>query len=151
SGASRSLRRPAGPYAWTAGWTTTTSSPSGSPSDPARTRGPGARPLSCRAMADPVRVIVQLARDGAVDRYLGADPPPSLASDQVVLDRIVVDPPGGIGPPEVGEVVLSVLSPEGLRDAQEVRDAVAGTDAGDELLTIVVEAAEYLREDELAV
>jgi hypothetical protein len=102
-------------------------------------------------MADPVRVIVELARDGAVDRYLRAEPPPSLASDQVVLDRIEVDPPGDIGPPEVGEVVLSVLSPEGLRDAQGVRDAVAQTEVSDEPLTIVVEAAEELREDELAV
>ena len=102
-------------------------------------------------MADPVRVIVELARDGAVDRYLRAEPPPSLASDQVMLDHIEVDPPGDIGPPEVGEVVLSVLSPEGLRNAQEVRDAVAQTEVTHEPLTIVVQAAEELREDELAV
>jgi hypothetical protein len=103
-------------------------------------------------MAGPVRVIVQLARDGEVDRYLRADPPPSLASDQVVLDHIAADPPGDIGPPEAGEVVMSVLSPEALtRDAQEVRDVVARAEASDEPLTIVVEAAEELREDELAV
>jgi hypothetical protein len=102
-------------------------------------------------MASTVRVIVELARDGAVDRYLRAEPPASLASDQVVLDHVEADPPGGIGPPEVGEVVMSVLSPEGLRDAQEVRDAVSQAPDGDEPLTIVVEAAEYLREDELAV
>lgn len=102
-------------------------------------------------MANPVRVIVQLARDGAVDRYLRAQPPPILASDQVVLDHIEVDPPGDIGPPEAGEVVLSVLSPEGLRNAQEVRDAVGHAEAGAEAVTIVVRAAEELREDELAV
>jgi hypothetical protein len=102
-------------------------------------------------MANPVRVIVQLARDGAVDRYLRAEPPPTLASDQVVLDHIEVDPPGDIGPPEAGVVVMSVLSPEGLRDAQEVRDAVGQAEAGDEAVTIVVRAAEELREDELAV
>jgi hypothetical protein len=102
-------------------------------------------------MANPVRVIVQLARDGAVDRYLRAEPPPSLASDQVVLDHIEVDPPGDIGPPEAGVVVMSVLSPEGLRDAQEVRDAVGQAEVGDEAVTIVVRAAEELREDELAV
>jgi hypothetical protein len=102
-------------------------------------------------MANPVRVIVQLARDGAVDRYLRAEPPPTLASDQVVLDHIEVDPPGDIGPPEVGVVVMSVLSPEGLRNAQEVRDAVGQAEAGDGAVTIVVRAAEELREDELAV
>ena len=102
-------------------------------------------------MANPVRVIVQLARDGAVDRYLRAQPPPILASDQVVLDHIEVDPPGDIGPPEAGEVVMSVLSPEGLRNAQEVRDAVGQAEAGAEAVTIVVRAAEELREDELAV
>lgn len=102
-------------------------------------------------MANPVRVIVQLARDGAVDRYLRAEPPPTLASDQVVLDHIEVDPPGDIGPPEAGVVVMSVLSPEGLRNAQEVRDAVGQAEAGDGAVTIVVRAAEELREDELAV
>jgi hypothetical protein len=102
-------------------------------------------------MASPVRVIVELARDGAVDRYLLAQPPPTLASDQVVLDRVEADPSGGIGPPEAGEVVMSVLSPEGLRNAQEVRDAVGQADDGDEAVTIVVRAAEELREDELAV
>ena len=103
-------------------------------------------------MASPVRVIVELARDGAVDRYLHADPPPSLASDQVVLDHIEAGPAGDIGPPEAGEIVMSVLSPEALaRDAQEVRDVLAQAKTSDEPLTIVVDAAEYLREDELAV
>lgn len=102
-------------------------------------------------MASPVRVILELARDGAVDRYLRAQPPPTLASDQVVLDRIEAGPSGDIGPPEAGDVVMSVLSPEGLRNAQEVRDAVEQAEAGDEAVTIVVRAAEELREDELAV
>jgi hypothetical protein len=103
-------------------------------------------------MASSVRVIIELARDGAVDRYLRAEPPPSLASDQVVLDHIEAGPAGDIGPPEAGEVVMSVLSPEALtRDAQEVQDAVTQADVSDEPVTIVVDAAEYLREDELAV
>ena len=103
-------------------------------------------------MASPVRVIVELARDGEVDRNLRADPPPSLASDQVVLDQIEAGPHGNIGPPEAGEVIMSVPSPEAVRrDVQEVRDAVSQADDSDEPLTIVVEAAEYLREDELSV
>jgi hypothetical protein len=103
-------------------------------------------------MASPVRVIVELARDGEVDRNLRADPPPSLASDQVVLDQVEAGPDGSIGPPEAGEVIMSVPSPEAVRrDVQEVRDAVSQADDSDEPLTIVVEAAEYLREDELSV
>ena len=47
---------------------------------------------------------------------------------------------------------MSVLSPEALtRDAPEVRDVVSQADDSDEPLTIVVEAGEYLREDELSV
>ena len=102
-------------------------------------------------MTSPVRVIVELARDGAVDRDLRADPPPSMATGEVVLDHVEADPAGNIGPPEAGEVVMSVLSPEGLRDAPEIRDVVGQADDSDEPLTIVVEAAEYLREDELSV
>ena len=96
-------------------------------------------------------MIVELARDGAVDRNLRADPPPSMATGEVVLDHVEADPAGNIGPPEAGEVVMSVLSPEGLRDAPEIRDVVGQADDSDEPLTIVVEAAEYLREDELSV
>ncbi len=45
---------------------------------------------------------------------------------------------------------MSVLSPEALRDRQEVQDAVSGADGGDGPLVIIVEAAEELREEELA-
>ena len=97
-------------------------------------------------------VIVQLPRGGAVDRYLRTYPPPGVASGQVVVDRVAAEPDGRLGPPEAGEVVMSVLSPEALgRDQQEVRDVIrqAPDDAGP--LVIIVEAAEELREDELAV
>jgi len=97
-------------------------------------------------------VIVQLPRGGAVDRYLRAYPPPGAASGQVVVEPVAAEPDGRLGPPEAGEVVMSVLSPEALpRDQQEVRDVIqqAPDDAGP--LVIIVEAAEELREDELAV
>lgn len=102
-------------------------------------------------MTSPVRLIVQLARDGEVDRQLRADPPPSIASGQVVLDHVAGDASGNIGPPEASEVVMSVLSPEALtRDREEVEDVVRRAEAGDEPLMIVVQAAEELREEELA-
>ena len=95
-------------------------------------------------------VIVQLPRGGAVDRYLRAYPPPGAASGQVVVEPVAAEPDGRLGPPEAGEVVMSVLSPEALRDQQQVRDVIrqAAPDSGP--LVIVIEAAEELREDELA-
>jgi len=96
-------------------------------------------------------IIVQLPRDGAVDRQLRADPPPSLTSGQVVLDHVLAGPDGRLEPPEAGEIVLSVLSPEALREQSEVRDVVREAPAEHEPLVIIVEAAEELREEELAV
>ena len=97
-------------------------------------------------------LIVQLPRDGAVDRNYRVDPPPSVTSGRVVLDHILAEADGRLEPPEAGEVVMSVLSPEALtREPDEVRDAIRQAPAGHEPLVIIVEAAEYLREDELAV
>jgi len=103
-------------------------------------------------MAKEVGVIVELARDGAADRSLRVAPPPSVVSGRVVLDHIETGVDGRLNPPPAGEVILSVLSPEALRrDRQEVEDAIGQAVTGDEPLVIVVEAAEELREDELAV
>ena len=101
-------------------------------------------------MAKEVGLIVELARDSAVDRNVRADLPPSIKSGRVALDHIEADDLGRLSPPPAGEVVLTVLSPEALRrDPQVVRDAVAQADS-DQPPVIVVEAAEYLREDEIA-
>jgi len=96
-------------------------------------------------------IIVQIPRDGAVDRQLRADPPPSLTSGQVVLDHVLAGADGRLEPPAAGEIVLSVLSPEALRESAEVRDVIQQAPAEHEPLVIIVEAAEELREDELAV
>jgi hypothetical protein len=97
-------------------------------------------------------VIVQLPRGSTVDQYLHAYPPPGLASGRVVLDQMAAEPDGRLGPPETGEVVMSVLSPEALtRDQQQVRDVIRHAAAGPGPLVIIVQAAEELREDELAV
>jgi hypothetical protein len=96
-------------------------------------------------------LIIQVPRDGAVDRSWATDPPPSIASAEVAVSRLPSDA-GSIGPPQAGEVVMSVLSPEALtRDQEEVREVVRQTADSGEPLVILVEAAEYLREDELAV
>jgi hypothetical protein len=101
-------------------------------------------------MTSEATLIVQLARDGSVDRHLRADPPPSVVSGRVVLDHVAGGPGGRLGPPAAGEIVLSVLSPEAFtRDPQEVRDAVGSAEESEEPPVILVEAAEELREDEL--
>jgi hypothetical protein len=97
-----------------------------------------------------VSLIVELARDGALDRSLRADPPPSVSSGRAVLDHLKADENGRLEVPEAGVVVLSVPSPEALRERLEVEDAITGIDTGDQPPVIVVEAAEYLREDELS-
>jgi hypothetical protein len=74
-----------------------------------------------------------------------------VAGGEVVVDAGPTDAEGVLEPPPGGEVVLSVLSPEALaREAGEVRRVIAGAGTGVEPLVVVVEAAEELRDDELA-
>jgi hypothetical protein len=97
-------------------------------------------------------VIVQLPRGGAVDRYLRTYPPPGVASGQVIVEPVPTEPDGRLGPVEAGEVVMSVLSPEALtREQLQVRDVIRRAAPGAGPLVIIIEAAEELREDELAV
>jgi hypothetical protein len=106
--------------------------------------------MASDAELNDAELIVQLPRDGEVDRNFRLNPPPILASGRVALDHVAVRPDGSLGPPEAGEVVMSVPSPEALRrEKQQLREIVRETDTGDEPLVIVVEAAEELREDEL--
>jgi Na+-transporting methylmalonyl-CoA/oxaloacetate decarboxylase gamma subunit len=102
-------------------------------------------------MINEASLIVQVPRDGALDRHLRAAPPPSVTSGRVALERVAGDVEGRLGPPEAGEVVMSVLSPEALvREGQLVQDVVRRAAGADEPLVIIVQAAEELREDELA-
>lgn len=102
-------------------------------------------------MADQPRLIVQLPRGGAVDRQLAAEAPRSVASGDVVIDRGPTDSRGYLEPPGAGEVVLSLPSPEALaREADEVGRVIAGAGTGVAPLVVLVEAAEELRDDELA-
>ena len=102
-------------------------------------------------MAREPKLIVQVARGGAVDRQLDADPPQSVTDGEVVVTAGPTDAEGHLDPPAAGEVVLSVPSPEALaREQDEVRRVLAHAGTGIEPLVVVVEAAEELREDELA-
>jgi hypothetical protein len=103
-------------------------------------------------MADGPKLIVQVPRGSAVDRQLGARAPQAVASGEVAVSAGPADAAGHLEPPAAGQVVLSVPSPEALtREADEVRRVIAQAGAGTEPLVVVVEAAEELRDDELAV
>jgi hypothetical protein len=98
----------------------------------------------------PGSLIIQVPRDGPVDRQLSDQPPPGLA-EEVVVEPLTPDAEGNLDPPAAGEVVLSVPSPESLsRDGAEVRRVLAQAGEGAQPLVIVVEVAEELREEELA-
>ena len=102
------------------------------------------------SIANEPSVIVQLPRDSAIDHELHAYPPPSVASGQVVLDHVLPGPDGRLEPPEASEIVMSVPSPEGLRQPSEVREVIEHAPDKRKPLMIIVEAAEELREEELA-
>jgi hypothetical protein len=103
-------------------------------------------------MTDDVDLIVQLAPGSLVDQNLRAQAPPSLVSGRVVLDHVEPDETGRLGPPEAGEIILSVLSPEALRrEPEQIRDVIQSAPEESQPLVILVEAAEELREDELVV
>jgi hypothetical protein len=100
--------------------------------------------------ADP-RLILQIPADGSVDRRLREDPPPSLAGGDVVVERGPTDEQGVLEAPVAGQVVLSVPSPEALRrEADTVGKVIDDAGTSTEPIVIVVEAAEELREEELA-
>ncbi|MBV9336036.1 MAG: hypothetical protein JO262_02265 [Solirubrobacterales bacterium] len=99
----------------------------------------------------PQALILQVPRDGAVHRQLSQDPPSSLAGGSVVIEPLPGDAEGNLDPPAAGEVVLSVPSPESLsREPDEVRRVLGQAGAGVEPLVVVIEAAEELRDEEVA-
>jgi hypothetical protein len=86
-----------------------------------------------------------------VERSLRSEAPPSVAAGDVVVEGGPTDDEGNLEAAAAGEVVLSVPSPEALsRKADEVRRVVELAGTGVEPLVVEVEAAEELREEELA-
>jgi hypothetical protein len=96
-------------------------------------------------------LILQVPRDSEVDRQLREDPPAAVARGEILVEIGATDDEGNLEPPLGGEVVLSVPSPEALaREADEVRRVIAHAGTGEEPLVVVVEAADELRDEELA-
>jgi hypothetical protein len=96
-------------------------------------------------------LIIQVPRDGAVHLQLSAAPPESVSSGRAVLESADTDVDGNLVAIDVGEVVLSVPSPEALeRESDEVRTVIGRAGTGTEPLVVIVEAAEELRDEEIA-
>jgi hypothetical protein len=111
---------------------------------PGRARYAGAVPQD-------VDLIIQLPAGSLLDTQLRKDPPPSVASGRVLVEPLTPDADGRIAPPEGGQVVLSFLSPEALRrDPGHVAREIHRADDGAPPV-VVLDVAEELREDELAV
>jgi hypothetical protein len=102
-------------------------------------------------MAREPALIVQVPRGSGVERRLREEPPAVVAGGEVAVETGATDAEGNLEAPAAGEIVLSVPSPEALlREANEVRRVIARAGTGVEPLLIVVEAAEELRDEELA-
>jgi hypothetical protein len=96
-------------------------------------------------------LIIEVARDGAVDRQLRGEQPQTMAGGEVVVEAGPADEAGALVSPDHGEVVLSVPSPESLaRERDEVQRVIGQAGQGVEPLVVVVEAAEEVRDEELA-
>ena len=96
-------------------------------------------------------MILQVPRGGALERQLATHPPASVAQGAVLAETGDTDKQGVLVPPVAGEVVLSVASPEALsREPAEVSRVIARAGTGTQPLVVVIEAAEELRDEELA-
>jgi hypothetical protein len=103
-------------------------------------------------VANDPKLIIQVPRGSAVARQLSDEPPRSVASGEVVVEFGLADAEGNLEASFAGQVVLSLPSPEALeREPGEVRRTIGGSGTGVEPLVVVLEAAEELREEELAV
>jgi len=101
-------------------------------------------------VAHPASLIIQVPRGSALERGLG-ETPPSPGGGEIVVETGPTDAQGNLEAALGGEVVLSVPSPEGLaRDADEVRHVIAQAGTGTAPLVVVIEAAEELRDEEVA-
>lgn len=94
---------------------------------------------------------MQVPSGGRAEQQLRADAPPAVADGRVVVQAGPTDSDGRLEAITVGDVVLSVPSPEALRrEPDAIRRAVGRAGAGPEPLVVVIQAADELREDELA-
>jgi hypothetical protein len=101
-------------------------------------------------MATEPILIVQVPRGSAIERQLQEQPPPSLATDDVLVQVGPTDDEGNLEA-LAGEVVFSVPGPQELsRHGQEIQHAVRQAGTGTAPLVVEVGAAEELADEEAA-
>jgi hypothetical protein len=84
-------------------------------------------------VAHQAEVIVQLPHGSSVDTHLREETPAAVIDGRVVLEHLPAGEDGMLLPPEAGEIVLTVPSPEALRrEPAEVERAIraAAADGG---------------------
>jgi hypothetical protein len=102
-------------------------------------------------MADEVKLIIQVPHGSSIDLYLKADPPAAVADVRVIVEHLGAGADGKLLPPQAGEVVLSVPSPEALRrEPEQVTAAISEAAADGPPLVVLVDGAEELRDDEVS-
>jgi len=102
-------------------------------------------------MAHPPSLIIQVPRGSALARRLGERSPSGADGAEIVVETAATDADGNLESTTGGEAVLSVPSPEALvREAGEVRRVIAHAGTGTAPLVVVIEAADELRDDQLA-
>lgn len=102
-------------------------------------------------MATSPKLIVEVPHGSAVQRRLATAALPSIAAGEVVVTAGPTDAEGRLEAAAAGQIVLSVPSPEALaREPETIRRVIGQAGTGTEPLLVVVEAAEDLRDEELA-
>jgi hypothetical protein len=97
-------------------------------------------------------LIIQIPTGGALARQFSEQPPASVTLGDALVEHELTDALGNLEPPAAGEVVLSLPSPEALaREADEVRRVIARAGTGVQPLILVIEAAEQLTDEQLAI
>jgi hypothetical protein len=103
-------------------------------------------------MADEVKLIIQVPHGSSIDLFLKADPPAAIADVRVIVEHLGAGEDGKLLPPEAGEVVLGVPSPETFRrEPEQVTAAISAAAEDGPPLVILVDGAESLRDDEVGI
>jgi hypothetical protein len=95
-------------------------------------------------------LIIQLPRGSSIDENVREEPPTAVTDGRAVVESLDPDANGDLLPPRAGEIILTVPSPEALRrEPAEILRVVTEAAADGDPLVVLVEGAEYLRDNQL--